>query len=139
LATASVPTQEQEPFAVVPRKKSVRLTLWPLVAATFFAAMRLDPEDLQLSAAAQQANVEAVRAKYIQVKADETRWSHLALLHPRAMNSTPPITHYDHLSVRRSRFRSGDFIIHFWPLARQRNAVLDMMIKYDALSKERRK
>ena len=36
LATASVPTQEQEPFAVVPRKKSVRLTLWPLVAATFF-------------------------------------------------------------------------------------------------------
>jgi RND family efflux transporter MFP subunit len=35
--------------------------------------MRLDPEDLQLSAAAQQANVEAARAKYIQAKADETR------------------------------------------------------------------
>ena len=73
------------------------------------------------------------------LKADETRWSHLALLHPRAMNSTPPITLYDHLSVRRSRFRSGDFIIHFWPLARQRNAVLDLMIKYDALSKERQR
>ncbi|TCO84216.1 RND family efflux transporter MFP subunit [Chthoniobacter flavus] len=35
--------------------------------------MRLDPEDLQLSAAAQQANVEAARAKYIQAKADEAR------------------------------------------------------------------
>jgi RND family efflux transporter MFP subunit len=35
--------------------------------------MRLDPEDLRLSAAAQQANVEAARAKYIQAKADETR------------------------------------------------------------------
>jgi len=35
--------------------------------------MRLDPEDLKLSAAAQQANVEAARAKCIQAKADETR------------------------------------------------------------------
>jgi RND family efflux transporter MFP subunit len=35
--------------------------------------MRLDPEDLTLSAAAQQANVEAARAKYTQAKADETR------------------------------------------------------------------
>jgi RND family efflux transporter MFP subunit len=35
--------------------------------------MRLDPEDLQLSAAAQQANVEAARAKYIKARADETR------------------------------------------------------------------
>src|SRR5213083_1472583 len=35
--------------------------------------MRLDPEDLSLSAAAQQANVEAARAKYTQTKADETR------------------------------------------------------------------
>jgi len=35
--------------------------------------MRLDPEDLRLSAAAQQANVEAARAKYTQAKADETR------------------------------------------------------------------
>jgi RND family efflux transporter MFP subunit len=35
--------------------------------------MRLDPEDLRLSAAAQLANVEAARAKYTQAKADETR------------------------------------------------------------------
>src|SRR5437763_1293931 len=35
--------------------------------------MGLDPEDLRLSAAAQQANVEAARAKYTQARADETR------------------------------------------------------------------
>jgi RND family efflux transporter MFP subunit len=35
--------------------------------------MRLDPKDLRLSAAAQQANVEAARAKYTQATADETR------------------------------------------------------------------
>ena len=35
--------------------------------------MRLDPVDLKLSLAAQQANVEAARAKYTQAKADETR------------------------------------------------------------------
>jgi RND family efflux transporter MFP subunit len=35
--------------------------------------MRLDPEDLRLSAAAEHANVEAARAKYIQARADEAR------------------------------------------------------------------
>jgi RND family efflux transporter MFP subunit len=35
--------------------------------------MRLDPEDLRLSAAAQQANVEAARAKCTQANADEAR------------------------------------------------------------------
>jgi RND family efflux transporter MFP subunit len=35
--------------------------------------MRLDPEDLRLSAAAQHANVEAARAKYTHAAADETR------------------------------------------------------------------
>ena len=35
--------------------------------------VRLDPEDLSLSAAAQLANVEAARAKHTQAKADETR------------------------------------------------------------------
>src|SRR5947199_3917839 len=35
--------------------------------------MRLNLEDLRLSAAAHQANVEAARAKYTQAKADETR------------------------------------------------------------------
>jgi amino acid transporter len=37
LATASATIQnQQQSFAVVPRKQFVRLTLWPLVAATFF-------------------------------------------------------------------------------------------------------
>src|SRR5579864_2872058 len=37
LATASAPRHQFQPPAIVPsRKKSVRLTLWPLVAATFF-------------------------------------------------------------------------------------------------------
>jgi amino acid transporter len=37
LATATAPTQFEQPLALVsPRKKSIRLTLWPLVAATFF-------------------------------------------------------------------------------------------------------
>ena len=37
MATASAPATCQQPVAVSPRKrKSVRLTLWPLVAATFF-------------------------------------------------------------------------------------------------------
>ena len=37
MATASVSTSNQQPtLAVLPRKKSIRLTLWPLVAATFF-------------------------------------------------------------------------------------------------------
>ena len=40
--------------------------------------MRLDPEDLRLSAAAEQANVEAARAKYTHAKADETRSAMLA-------------------------------------------------------------
>src|SRR5438270_6611720 len=35
--------------------------------------MRLEPKDLRLSAAAQQASVEAARAKYTQAKADEAR------------------------------------------------------------------
>src|SRR5881296_2022178 len=39
--------------------------------------MRLDSLDLKLSFAAQQANVEAARAKYIQAKADEARYAAL--------------------------------------------------------------
>ena len=39
--------------------------------------MRLDSVDLKLSFAAQQANVEAARAKYIQTKADEARFAAL--------------------------------------------------------------
>ena len=37
MATATAPTHVEQPFALSsPRKKSIRLTLWPLVAATFF-------------------------------------------------------------------------------------------------------
>jgi amino acid transporter len=36
LATSAATHTQQQPVAVVPRKKSIRLTLWPLVAATFF-------------------------------------------------------------------------------------------------------
>src|SRR5437867_5216570 len=39
--------------------------------------MRLDSVDLKLSFAAQQANVEAARARYIQTKADEARFAML--------------------------------------------------------------
>ncbi len=39
--------------------------------------MRLDSVDLKLAVAAQQANVEAARAKYRQTKADETRYAAL--------------------------------------------------------------
>jgi len=39
--------------------------------------MRLDPVDLELTLAAQQANVEAARARYTQAKADEVRASAL--------------------------------------------------------------
>jgi RND family efflux transporter MFP subunit len=46
--------------------------------------MRLDPVDLKLSFAAQQANVEAARAKYIQTKADEARAA--VLLETRAVS-----------------------------------------------------
>jgi RND family efflux transporter MFP subunit len=45
--------------------------------------MRLDPVDLKLAFAAQQANVEAARAKYTQAKADEAR---AAVLVPRAIS-----------------------------------------------------
>src|SRR5256714_7386384 len=39
--------------------------------------MRLDPVDLKLALAAQEANVEAARAKYTQAKADEARYAAL--------------------------------------------------------------
>jgi len=36
LATATAPANIPQPSLSAPRKKSIRLTLWPLVAATFF-------------------------------------------------------------------------------------------------------
>lgn len=71
---------------------------------------------------------------------DKTRWSHLAVLHPRVMNATPPVMLYDkneYMPTRISQFQRGDFIIHFWPLARRPKSILDMMVMYDALSKRR--
>src|SRR6185436_5850699 len=46
--------------------------------------MRLDSVDLKLSLAAQQANVEAARAKYIQARADEARFA--VLVETRAVS-----------------------------------------------------
>jgi hypothetical protein len=66
---------------------------------------------------------------------DETRWCHLAVVHPRIMNATPPVKHFEKRFGRKSRWRRGDFIIHFWPLERKREAILDMMIEYDELSR----
>src|SRR5437879_10452668 len=48
--------------------------------------MRLDDVDLKLSLAAQQANVEAARAKYTQTKADEARFA--VLVETRAVSRT---------------------------------------------------
>lgn len=41
--------------------------------------LRLDPEDLDLSVAAQQANVEAAQARFIQAKAEEARHAQLLI------------------------------------------------------------
>src|SRR5437868_4749410 len=52
--------------------------------------MRLDSVDLNLSLAAQQANVEAARARYIETKADEARYA--TLVEARAVSRLE----YDH-------------------------------------------
>lgn len=54
--------------------------------------MRLDPVDLKLSLAAQQANVEAARAKYIQAKADEARFA--------ALVKTDAVSHQEYDQAR---------------------------------------
>jgi RND family efflux transporter MFP subunit len=54
--------------------------------------MRLDSVDLKLSFAAQQANVEAARAKYTQAKADEARFA--------ALVKTGDVSHQDYDRVR---------------------------------------
>ena len=65
---------------------------------------------------------------------DPERWRHLCVLHPRVMNSTPATGNYRDLNLRASRYREGDFIIHFWPLARDVAAVGDAMRKYYQLA-----
>lgn len=54
--------------------------------------MRLDSVDLKLSFAAQQANVEAARAKYTQAKADEARFA--------ALVKTGDVSHQEYDRVR---------------------------------------
>ncbi|HEY2890124.1 MAG TPA: DUF273 domain-containing protein [Dongiaceae bacterium] len=58
------------------------------------------------------------------------RWQHLAILPPRVMNSTPARGAYADLHLRASRYRHGDFIIHFWPLARDVAKVTRAMQQY---------
>jgi hypothetical protein len=64
---------------------------------------------------------------------DRTRWQHLCVLHPRVMNATPAEGAYPDLNLRASRYRRGDFIIHFWPLARDTKAVHRAMLDYRQL------
>jgi hypothetical protein len=67
--------------------------------------------------------------------AEPRRWSHVAILHPRVMNSTPAAGVYQGVELDCCRFREGDFIIHFWPLGRQADAILEMMQAYEPLSR----
>jgi hypothetical protein len=68
------------------------------------------------------------------LNADPDRWRRLAVLHPRVMNSTPATGAYEALNLRASRYRRGDFIIHFWPLARQVEEVSRAMAHYNQLA-----
>ena len=65
---------------------------------------------------------------------DPTRWQRLCVLHPRVMNSTPATGNYPNLNLRSSRYRKGDFIIHFWPLARRTGEVLQAMQRHHQLA-----
>ncbi len=62
------------------------------------------------------------------------RWRHVRVLHPRVMNSTPAAGHYRDLNLSASRYRKGDFIIHFWPMARDVTAVGEAMQQYHQLA-----
>jgi hypothetical protein len=66
--------------------------------------------------------------------ADPARWQRLRILHPRVMNSTPATGAYPGLDLARSRYRGGDFIIHFWPLARNVTEVQQAMERYHGLA-----
>jgi galactosyl transferase GMA12/MNN10 family len=68
------------------------------------------------------------------LNASPERWRHLAVLHPRVMNSTPAKGAYPDLDLRASRYRRGDFIIHFWPLARQTVDIGRAMAHYNQLA-----
>ncbi len=64
------------------------------------------------------------------LREEPDRWQHLAVLAPRVMNATPARGAYADLHLRASRYRRGDFIIHFWPLARDVNEVTRAMQQY---------
>ncbi len=72
------------------------------------------------------------------LESDPRRWDRLAVLHPRVMNSTPDVAYYPDLDLRHCRYREGDFIIHFWPLARRQDEVRRMMERCYALSLSQR-
>lgn len=65
---------------------------------------------------------------------DPARRQRLRILHPRVMNSTPAEGLYPDLNLRASRYRNGDFIIHFWPLARRTAEVHRAMLNYHRLA-----
>jgi len=68
------------------------------------------------------------------LNADPARRQRLRILHPRVMNSTPATGAYPDLDLRRSQYRPGDFIIHFWPLAREVAQVQRAMEQYSQLA-----
>jgi hypothetical protein len=65
---------------------------------------------------------------------DPSLWRRLCVLHPRVMNSTPGRGHYPKVDLRRSRYRRGDFIIHFWPLARRTEEIVQAMHRHHQLA-----
>lgn len=68
------------------------------------------------------------------LREEPSRWRHVCRLHPRIMNSTPASGTYRDLNLRASCYRRGDFIIHFWPLARDAVAVGEAMKQYHRLA-----
>jgi len=73
------------------------------------------------------------------LNADPARWQHLKTLHPRWMNSTPAGSLYPSTNLERSRYRAGDFIIHFWPFARVTPCVQWAMEHYHRLAQDAEK
>jgi len=67
--------------------------------------------------------------------ADPARWQHLRILHPRLMNATPASSAQPGLDPDPSRYRLGDFIVHFWPLGRDLARVQAAMEHYDGLAR----
>ena len=47
---------------------------------------------------------------------------------------TPASGNYPNLNLRDSRYRKGDFIIHFWPLARRVAEIREAMEQYRQLA-----